>query len=201
MLLQNRQGPIQLLHQHHPRQLVWQRHFAQRKREASLAPRFYTESVTSADREQHWRSIQLLAFQKLSQFFRRKLLPSRIEQHKLMTVIFLLPFLLPLAAGQGQNRRLVLQRHSRHFGIVRDTLQILIGERLNGRLFRLTDPCDFNLHKVIANQAFFFRAFLGAAAASFPDVAFVPAARRALGLASNSDGSSRLADFHSRSRS
>src|SRR6266404_7228113 len=54
-------------------------------------------------------------------------------------------------------------------------------------------------------QAFFLRVFLGAAAglpvADFVAVALAIVARRSFGFAISSAGSSRLADFHRRSRS
>jgi len=69
MILKDGKCAINLFHQHYARQLVRQRHLAQRQRESGKAPRFFTEAIAIPNGEEQRGCIQLLALQKSRKLF------------------------------------------------------------------------------------------------------------------------------------
>src|ERR1039458_9817580 len=145
MILQNGECAVDLLHQHHARQRARQRPLPQRQHKGGLPPRIIGEPVAPANRKQQRDRVQLFALQHRRQLLGRILFPPRIKQHQL--VLFASASALTHAARQCQNRRFISCRDTLHFGIVRNPFQIFIRQTLDCRLFRLSDPRHFDLHR------------------------------------------------------
>src|SRR5271155_6225951 len=110
MILENGECAVNLLHQNHARQLVWQRHLSKRERKARALPRLFAESVAAANREQERHGVDLLPLEEFSQFFGGKLLAGRIEKNQPVPVFTLT--LPSVASRQRQDCSLVFQRQA-----------------------------------------------------------------------------------------
>jgi len=222
MTLQNRKRSVELLKKHNTRQFVRQSHFSERDHCARRGPCFCRKSIRCTHRKHYRRSAINLLLEKCGQLFRGHLAASGIEQDQRVPLLA-----MAFPGGKLEQRRLVSQLQPFRFSVTREPLQILGGERLDRRFFRLPDPGNFQLH--IGNLStnlpdfqgphyFFLRAagfreglapaFFGAAflAASFPalflETGFLAAAfLAATGPFFKSEGSSRFAVFQSRSKS
>lgn len=109
-----------------------------------------------------------------------------------------------IPGAEFQKAGFIFQRDSFRVGITQQTLQVFIGQRLDGRFLRFPDPGNLDLHKKnlttkdtqsrkgirrgAGYARFFFRPRTGARFCRRPSL-------------SKSDGSIRLADFHNLSRS
>jgi hypothetical protein len=167
---------------------VRQRQFPQRQHQRGRLPGLVRESVRGTHTKQKRQRITILVVsQKSCQFLGRELLSSLVEQYQHM------PYRTRIARAQLQKSSFVFERDPFDVGVTRQTFQILICQRLDGCFFRLTDPGNFEFHRwdlstcghETTQARFFFKARTGAR--------FRPA--------NSSDGSSRRADFHKRSRS
>jgi len=78
--------------------------------------------------------------EKLRELLRRKLLSPTVKQHQHVS------YRTCLASAQLQQGQLVFQRYPLRVGIARQSLQVFIGQRLDGWFFRFADPRNGQLH-------------------------------------------------------
>ena len=140
VIVQDGEGSVELLQKNDTREFMWQCHFAEREDRRSFATYFNTETIGTADGKEQRERVQLFALEPLGQFFRRKMLASRIQSDETV--------LLPLAftASKREDSGFVFQRKSLDWGVPGETFQVVIGESLDGRFFGFAHPCDFEFH-------------------------------------------------------
>lgn len=81
--LQNREGPVDLLQENHPREFVRHRHLSEGDRVLRCGPCLRGETVGSPDRKDQRQGIAILTVsEELGELFGRKFLAPRIHQNQ-----------------------------------------------------------------------------------------------------------------------
>jgi len=78
--------------------------------------------------------------QKPSELFRGKLLSTTVEYHQHVS------YWACIAPTQLEQSRLIFERCALDVGIARQALHVLVGQRLDGWLFRFANPRNGQLH-------------------------------------------------------
>src|SRR5271165_4923139 len=139
MSAQSRQRSIDLLGQHHARQLVRKRHRRKRPQRAILFPPFRRQTARDADQKNQIARFLLGLAQQRSKLRRIERLPSRIE-HQLASRWMLHPRIEPPSL------------HFPHLAshIMTGPLQIILGHRVGVRIARLADVVEENFQNCAA---------------------------------------------------
>ena len=142
MMLKDGESPVDLLQQNHTGQFMSQGHSSERKNGERGLAGWVTEAVRRPHcQDQRLEIPVLVVLEELGEFLRRELLSAGVEKNDRVrgagTALF----------AHFQKGGLVGQGQAFDFRVAGDSLEVFVGQGLDGGVFCFANPGDFEFHE------------------------------------------------------